>query len=486
MDRFSDPTLENTVCRTCLKMQRKLYNIFKHVVNKKSVMNMLVECTAIQVEIDDGLPENICCACVTKLTAACTFKTMAKECDIKLRDMAKKTKENKTSRTETEKVKDDISSNKIFESADFTGSKFVERLNVADSKTKVESNSIFPEIALKRKGNIDKKQENMKIKQDNPPVDQLFGKNEESAPVPSPAGSCKLESDLDDNLGENEVEEDEESPQTNTPATPRFEKRKGGLSKKEQDQKTLLCKYCNKLFSFRYYFDIHVHQHTGNMPYKCELCDKRFVKRSMLNKHKQIHSDTKPFQCNVCGKRFKYLSNVHNHMVIHSEQKPYKCEICSKGFKVPGALKIHVRRHTGERPYICEICGKSFISQGDLALHIGTHNATKNFTCPKCGKSFANKMSLKVHLKRHSNYKPYSCDRCTKSFSTNAILQHHILIHTGEKPYACTVCGKAFRQSACLPRHMRIHTGETPYPCEQCPSKFKYKHHLLNHMKTHT
>lgn len=30
-----------------------------------------------------------------------------------------------------------------------------------------------------------------------------------------------------------------------------YEKRKTGLSKKEQDQKTLLCKYCNKLFSFR-------------------------------------------------------------------------------------------------------------------------------------------------------------------------------------------------------------------------------------------
>ncbi|GJQ82536.1 hypothetical protein Trydic_g13321, partial [Trypoxylus dichotomus] len=97
----------------------------QHVVNKKPVINMLIECAAIKVEFNDGLPENICCACVTKLTTACSFKTMANECDTKLRDMARKVKEDRISHDEVERalihkpVENDTFSNNVPKSANF-------------------------------------------------------------------------------------------------------------------------------------------------------------------------------------------------------------------------------------------------------------------------------------------------------------------------------------------------------------------------------
>lgn len=260
---------------------------------------------------------------------------------------------------------------------------------------------------------------------------------------------------------------------------------KSGLSKKEKDHATILCKICNKTFNFRYYVAVHVRRHTGNLPFKCDQCDKCFPRGYHLKQHMIVHSKTNQFACEECGKTFATIHTLNTHKLVHSDERPYNCDICNKGFKCKWSMYKHLSIHRNEKSCVCELCGKSFTHVSGLSRHKETHNTEKKYICTICKKAFTMQHSLQKHIKAHSGEKSYICNECGKGFTYSSALRCHLRIHTGAKPYKCKVCSKEFRQTTVLQRHMRTHTGETPFPCTLCPLRFKYKHHLGNHMKVH-
>ncbi|KAI4466701.1 zinc finger protein [Holotrichia oblita] len=472
------------ICRTCLKPNKQLHNIFTHSTNNNLISDLIMDCTPMRVAVNDGFPTNACDDCIGKLNSFNDFKTMVTESDVKLHQLYK---------------------NNVFETHD----------GCDDNRTEISS-AIKPEL-----NELESVNGNCDINESKPvlsdPLDVNNINDNESA-----SNNCTIESEevitkeepsiqpelnleVAGDAGYLNDDEGAEEPGKNT----KFKSSKNvnekqvellnnedynkimamGLTKKQKQNMTVFCPDCNKTFKFRYFVDVHAHVHTGNLLFKCEKCDRRFPKRTVLTQHMKSHIETKDFQCEECSRAFKTIHLLRAHKQTHVNERPFKCHLCSKAFKLNATLRNHVRVHLNEKTHVCEMCGKRFVDAGSLRTHKQNHEMTrlnKSIPCEICGKTYSNKRSAQKHITRqHNGKRPYVCDQCGRSFFDMKTLKQHSLIHTGEKPYSCRLCGKKFRQQGCVSQHMRIHTGETPHICRHCTARFKHSHHLRSHIKVH-
>ncbi|CAK1547899.1 unnamed protein product [Leptosia nina] len=141
---------------------------------------------------------------------------------------------------------------------------------------------------------------------------------------------------------------------------------------------------------------------------------------------------------------------------------------------------IHYRdEHTRRRKGIkCQVCEKPLEGSGEKDLP---------YSCPYCGVEFQFSHALSEHTSTaHKKIKPYQCSKCSKRFTQQGGLQQHMRSHTGDRPFSCTYCPKAFTQKSGLDQHLRIHTKTKPYKCVICSKAFCQSVHLQQHMRTHT
>lgn len=134
-----------------------------------------------------------------------------------------------------------------------------------------------------------------------------------------------------------------------------------------------ICNICERTFSHKIPFAIHMQMHKSNF---CIVCKKSFPHKDELNAHTCDHpiaSDVDSRVCQLCGKRFANPSALKIHSVVHTGEKPYRCNMCGKRFTQKGNLKSHQRVHTGEKPHNCVKCGKSFTQKTSLKQHLMAH-----------------------------------------------------------------------------------------------------------------
>jgi KRAB domain-containing zinc finger protein len=85
----------------------------------------------------------------------------------------------------------------------------------------------------------------------------------------------------------------------------------------------LFCEFCDRIFTDKSHFEVHMKAHGGSKGYNCEPCKRSFKSARSLELHCRNHQQPKTKECKVCSKTFKNFSQIHQHMNLVHKSKIY-------------------------------------------------------------------------------------------------------------------------------------------------------------------
>lgn len=172
------------------------------------------------------------------------------------------------------------------------------------------------------------------------------------------------------------------------------------------------CHTCNKEFSTRKLYNMHISSYTHlkkadpesktKFNFACPLCDFTCKTNLMMENHKNTdHFKVKPHICTMCKKAFTTSTKLRYHMERHRGIRQFQCSECSSMFTAASGLKKHcLRYHSEQRPVACDMCDKSFVCQSECNLHKLRHHSEKNVPCPLCDGKFHSHSNLRSHIRK--------------------------------------------------------------------------------------
>ncbi|KAG5886099.1 hypothetical protein JTB14_031700 [Gonioctena quinquepunctata] len=468
------------VCRACLTEEGEFQSVFVPEVSSGislHISEMMNTCTSIQITLGDGLPEQICTACVSNTVHMYLFKMKCERSDRILRERLERG--NYYCDDDLVKLKttydDEIIKNEVLDNGVTTKEDIldihIDNIDFDTYRSDGEEEVLDqPDEEPFPKGEIKEKKFECDVCQKRFSRYDLLLRHKI-------AHAMKMEEQNVQYDGTYQVDDMD------------IKRENGDLDahmKTHEKEYTVSCDVCQKKFSKLSHRNRHLRtMHFIKKEYKCSMCEKAFHKQEQLRNHINVHKGAKPHVCDICCKAFNQISNLKDHMRTHNGEKPFLCSTCGKGFNQLGNLRQHTVRHSGVKAHLCSTCGSGFASKGELSAHLRKHTGARPFVCTVCNHGFTTSSSLTKHKRIHSGEKPYECDTCKMKFSRSGILARHKRTHTGEKPYKCKFCDKAFSQSNDLTSHQRIHTGEKPFICDECGQAFRQSSALKTHKKTH-
>ncbi|XP_036341045.1 zinc finger protein 600-like isoform X2 [Rhagoletis pomonella] len=163
-------------------------------------------------------------------------------------------------------------------------------------------------------------------------------------------------------------------------------------------QRNFSCNECGRKFFTEDVYRTHIktHQSSRQSKFNCNQCDKVFLHKGSLTLHIQKHGEPKN-ECSVCMKRYVRKVDLEVHMRNHSGELPYQCPLCERAFMTTSALRKHELLHNGIR-YKCGICNKEYSHPSKLSRH-RLHHTGLPFKCAICDRGFAEPNKIRRHIR---------------------------------------------------------------------------------------
>lgn len=266
----------HNICRLC-SMEKDNLNLMEHSPHlhilknmtevKVSLLNYLINkivtlfiifnsfkkinLIKFQIELDDGLPKNVCNECTNKLHYISCFINLCIKSQIKLKNILEKHK---------------IELHPQVEDLDQPFSPVEEELkNDVYKKCDIVKHTLIPTERVFEKEN----HEYLKDVLEKPSTKRQ----------PSDCEVCGGHFSTKTKLNEHK--------------------------KKNLDCRTKQCSctICDKGFVTKFKLKLHMRSHTKETPFECKICLKKFRFASNVNRHVDVvHKGLKPFKCDICGK----------------------------------------------------------------------------------------------------------------------------------------------------------------------------------------
>ncbi|XP_045489143.1 zinc finger protein 99 isoform X2 [Pieris rapae] len=525
------------VCRLCLTMDTKMYNISKYNLHQ-----VFINITGLSVTLNSNFPQSLCWECTQRLRSAENLRLKAETSHNLLLDLFQLEKVvtlehiksiNRYSYGLQSSLASKINENDNFDlTIDGDEKVFEEKIEVnlnedvfddldqsKPIEVKVESNEIFfedcgfvseddrtlSEVCKVKK--VKKVKVKKKVKKDSEKLEEDDATTVADKFKTTDVKRRRTNENIDENLFTITMLSYEQQIEQIT-------KRKESVLYKNATYK---CELCFRGFHIKARYDAHSIRHRDESgAFECFICKSRLKTSRALRKH-ITSQHTEQFSCRGCPFITMNRGVAREHEKWHSGAK-YQCPHCPSQFDKVTTYLGHVRiKHVSD--FVCELCGYTFLSKKGIevhkkkkhrlseetcgaqlrglrlyAQHFRRVHPDKNRTkypamktpsmCEQCGRIFQSMALLKDHMWVHTGEKRFKCDRCDKSFTQKTNLVFHMRVHSATRPtYECPLCGKHFAFYNNRRRHMFIHTGLKPFKCETCGKAFTTSGELRAHVE---
>ncbi|KAJ8705823.1 hypothetical protein PYW08_012869 [Mythimna loreyi] len=498
----------STICRTCIKSVDNIgFNpIFLSEETRETVSSAFYSCTGVQVKYNDGLPQNMCTACMIQFNNTLKFRKQCQQAEIQLLKVKNETiPEGQPLKQLTSSRKSDGQNFTNFK-LDFRSIKSIPVENDTDTFIPVtyfgnrnksvsllrSKNIKYIDVEINTAENSDVEFFNDTIAYSN--EEEIFKTEKNHFLNPEDYNfendvkqNCTdalsdIELYVSDKINSNNIE----NKNVDVPY----------IIKETASKKTLrvVCKFCQKELSIRSIDSHMMRRHPGadERKVKCELCDK-YVMKDKLNRHRVMMHGSVGVRCGYCKSEF----NTKDALVVHvancsakirkrkvndSGRVLAECDVCKMTMQKASLSKHKAVKHAGLRP-VCEHCGKSFGSKFRLNEHCRAKHGYEKFRCRYCEFRSAGIMAMRNHERRHRGEKPFVCEACGAKFHAAYLLMQHKHSHRTEKLVKCELCPASFKARNNLHMHKLTCHSKSYYSCSQCARTYKCRHYALKHAR---
>ncbi|XP_058815054.1 zinc finger protein 502-like [Topomyia yanbarensis] len=488
----------NRFCRLCLKKSDNFLLPLVAKLELVSVMEMLVDVTGIEIEVNPLYPTKVCTDCMTKLDYAYSVRQEFLNSSELLLKLAVENRLSAYYAQFDDKVAVDI---QIFKT---------EIDVIPDIPDHGNKETVKEDVAQSSKG------------ENNEEVDRItIPEQQESPTITAETEAVDHCEELENAIPEVEKEKfvyswkelvkpkrkKKEKPKN--PLTGIKRKAKADVKLLEQFPQTT-CYICDRSHQTLEQRDEHLNSHIGMVPHRCETCSTEaepVVSKSVitLNRHRLMHR--LPHKCEFCFRRFISSGSQYTHVwSMHmGDTEGLTCDYCGKGFNQKRSFQAHVRRHRykANGKYKCNVCGETCGSSLLLVRHKRKHTGEKNFVCPYCSKSFSRACNLLTHKRIHTDERCHKCPDCECTFRNIVTLRKHqeryhlgknptskidrnpyVILEDGRKQFTCKYDGCAFTaySSTSISRHKARHSKR--FACGECDKRFAEPNLVRRHQES--
>lgn len=509
------------ICRLCCEKKSRMRSLFEQRQEYPlSLGQVIFEVSRLEVDSNDGMPQNICKWCVNTLLKMFDTIEMYRTNDLKLRNQVQGTLKFEIKQEEEEV---DIG---MLEKA------FTQELVVGDLSVKSEPIDDLPQ-ELEVADQIDERNSSKMEVSNTEHEEEVIVDNEDDW-KPTKRNTKNKRSTVKKN-GRKTIEAKESKvkrkmgrrrSKIEDPNRPRKNDNKCYICKSEshgtsealithltsshEDLLPYTCPECvmeTVVIKTVQKLNAHKRQHLN--PEKCPYCDKRYTDKNNVAFHIQMYHQEgnaqSPSICQVCGKMCPSKVSLLHHMKLHTTAA--SCEICGKVFKERHKLRLHIqRRHEKIKKHECSICKKKLASLDSVQMHLKAYHSNQVFKCSYCPKTYTSELTYRYHEKKHGEDPTYVGKTYWKDYYTvvegqenkpglklkkcnicgaisKAIGTHLSAVHFPSE-FRCTICGMTFKNKQRFEIHVIEHEKGKAHRCPICGREFSDKKNLIAHLRT--